>query len=81
MSKPLPITVCITVLNEEANLPNCLDSLGDAFARVLVIDSGSTDATRHIAESAGVTILNFQWNGKFPKKRNWALQNHEFETP
>ncbi|MGC6458304.1 MAG: glycosyltransferase family 2 protein [Akkermansiaceae bacterium] len=77
----LPITVCIPALNEEANLPSCLNSLGDAFARVLVIDSGSNDETQQIAKSAGAAILNFQWNGKFPKKRNWALQNHHFETP
>jgi glycosyltransferase involved in cell wall biosynthesis len=26
-------------------------------------------------------VLEFRWDGKFPKKRNWALRNHRWETP
>jgi glycosyltransferase involved in cell wall biosynthesis len=74
----LPISVCIPVKNEEKNLPNCLRSLGDAFDDVVVVDSGSTDATVSIAKQAGAKVLDFHWDGRFPKKRNWALQNHEF---
>ncbi len=25
-------------------------------------------------------LLNFKWDGKFPKKRNWFLQNHALQT-
>jgi glycosyltransferase involved in cell wall biosynthesis len=41
----------------------------------VVIDSGS-DATKEIAIKYGAEVINFEWNGKFPKKRNWYLQNH-----
>jgi len=34
-----------------------------------------------IARSSGAAVLQFHWNGKFPKKRNWALQNHAFKHP
>jgi len=79
--KCLPVTVVIPVLNEELNLPSCMEALGDAFAEVVVVDSGSTDRTCEIAEQAGAKILQFQWDGAFPKKRNWALSHHDFQTP
>jgi len=51
------------------------------FSEVLVVDSASSDDTRAIAETAGAAVLDFRWDGKFPKKRNWALQNHRWTTP
>lgn len=74
-AQPLPVTVVIPVRNEEANLGGCLARLGD-FAEIVVVDSSSTDRTREIAEQAGATYLNFEWNGTYPKKRNWYLLNH-----
>ena len=78
---PLPVTVCIPVRNEAKNLPACLESLGDHFAQIVVVDSRSADATREIAARAGAVVLEFAWDGKFPKKRNWALRHHRWETP
>ncbi len=75
-----PVTVVIPVKNEEKNLPACLAKLG-SFAEILVVDSGSTDRTREIAEAAGAKVLNFSWQGGYPKKRNWVLLNHKFSTP
>ena len=60
--------------NEAANLAACLASV--AFCdEVVVIDSGSTDATPAIAAEAGARLVDFKWNGQFPKKKNWALAN------
>lgn len=72
----LPITVVIPVRNEEQNLPVCLAALGDAWDEIVVVDSASTDRTRAIAAEHGATLFDFAWNGKFPKKRNWYLENH-----
>jgi glycosyltransferase involved in cell wall biosynthesis len=71
-------SVCIPARNEERNLAACLQSLGGAFADVVVVDSGSTDNTVAIAEGYGARVLQFAWNGRFPKKRNWALRNAAF---
>jgi glycosyltransferase involved in cell wall biosynthesis len=76
----LPVSVCIPVRNEEANLPDCLAALTD-FDEIVVVDSGSTDRTLEIAKTAGASIVQFQWNGMFPKKRNWALANYRFRHP
>ena len=29
----------------------------------------------------GWEIVDFKWDGKFPKKRNWVLRNYKFKTP
>ena len=70
----LPITVIVSVKNEALNLPSCLEKL-ERFDQIIVVDSGSTDDTIAIATALGAEVLQFNWNGKFPKKRNWALQN------
>jgi len=75
MSQKLPITVVIPVLNEARNLARCLSQL-ERFSEIVVIDSGSTDRTVEIAEQTGALVLHFEWNGRYPKKRNWFLLNH-----
>lgn len=73
--KPLDLTIAIPVKNEEKNLPGCLDAIGSDFAaKIVIIDSGSTDTTKTIAFEYGVELIDFKWNGKFPKKRNWYLR-------
>jgi len=74
----LPVSVCIPVRNEEARLAECLDSLAGAFDDVVVIDSQSTDKTVELARSRGARVFQFAWDGKFPKKRNWALRHVPF---
>lgn len=70
----IKISVLITVLNEEENLPRCLDALKD-FNEIIVIDSGSQDKTLDIAKNYGANIIHFKWNGAYPKKRQWCLDN------
>src|SRR5690348_13499361 len=79
MANDLDVTVVVPVRNEEKNLPECLRRL-TAFKHVVVVDSNSQDQTRSIAEQHGALVLNFAWDGRFPKKRNWTLRNHRFET-
>ncbi len=45
-----------------------------------MVDSGSTDRTVELARAHGATVLEFRWNGDFPKKRNWFLRNHELKS-
>ena len=77
----LDLTIAIPVRNEEKNLSQCLQAIGSDLARkIVIIDSGSTDKTIEIAESYGVEVVRFAWDGKFPKKRNWYLRNHAPST-
>ena len=77
----IDLTIVIPAKNEERNLPGCLNAIGkDLAAKIVLIDSGSTDATRKIAEEHDVEVIDFVWDGKFPKKRNWFLRNHKPST-
>ncbi len=73
----VPVSVLIPVKNEEANLPRCLDALRWAD-EVFVVDSQSTDRTVEIAEARGARVVQFHFNGTWPKKKNWALENLPF---
>ena len=74
------LTIVIPVKNEEKNLPACLENVRE-FKHVVLVDSGSEDRTLAIAEQFGREVVQFRWNGKFPKKRNWVLRNYKFKTP
>ena len=63
------LTIAIPTYNEEKHIKECIDAIGNDFAdNIFVIDSFSTDQTTSIAESLGAKIIQFQWNGKYPKK-------------
>lgn len=68
------LAILIAVRNEEKNIAEALESV--RFAQeVFVVDSHSTDKTCQIAESLGAQVFQFDYDGNWPKKRNWGLQN------
>src|SRR5450755_2024841 len=70
----LPVSVIVAARNEEKNLPRCLQALRNV-GEVYVIDSESTDATPKIARSFGAKVVQFRYQGGWPKKRQWAMEN------
>jgi len=70
----VPVSVIIPVRNEAANLPRCLEALRD-IGEVFVIDSQSTDSTVEIARSYNAQVVQFHYQGGWPKKRQWAMDN------
>lgn len=75
----IPVSVVVPIKNEAANLPRCLASVGWAD-EIFVVDSQSTDGSQHIAEEHGATVVQFDFNGTWPKKKNWALENLPFRN-
>lgn len=73
----VPLSVMIPVKNEESNLPRCLASIRWAD-EIVVVDSHSTDRTAAIAEEYGARVIQFDFNGTWPKKKNWALETGLF---
>ena len=73
------VDVLIVTLNEQVNLPHALRPLADWVNRIFVVDSGSTDRTRAIAESFGATVVEHDWEG-FARQKNWALKNLPWES-
>jgi len=76
----LPITVVLAAKNEAVNLPRCLGKLRE-FERVAMIDSHSADASAAIAADYGAEVVQFDYRGGYPKKRQWALENIGIATP
>ena len=74
------LSVLVPVRNEAANLPRCLASVAWA-AEIWVVDSHSTDATASIAQAHGAKVAQFEFNGTWPKKKNWALESLPFAHP
>ncbi|MCB0733886.1 MAG: glycosyltransferase family 2 protein [Flavobacteriales bacterium] len=70
-SVPFPITAVILAKNEEAVMAECIESIRDVVDEVLVIDSGSTDETKNLAEAAGAIVLNTEWLG-YSDTKNWG---------
>jgi len=76
----IPLSILIPVKNDAKNLAECLPLLTD-FDDVTIVDSQSTDETAEIAAKWSRPVVQFHWNGQFPKKRNWALRNLTLKHP
>jgi len=63
-------SVTIITLNEEKNLPECLASVSWAD-EVIVVDSGSTDATKTIATEMNARVFTNPWRG-MREQKNFA---------
>jgi glycosyltransferase involved in cell wall biosynthesis len=70
---PVPVSILIPIKNEAANLPRCLASVAWA-GEVVVVDSASSDNSAALAEATGARVVQFEFNGTWPKKKNWALE-------
>ena len=77
--KAVPVSIIVPVRNETANLARCLDCVQWAD-EIFVVDSHSTDNTVQIAEARGAKVVQFDFSGTWPKKKNWALENLPFKN-
>src|SRR5215469_14625557 len=68
----MTLSVCIITLNEEANIVRTLRSVKDIADEIIVVDSGSTDATVSIAQSFAAKVFVETWKG-FALQKNSSL--------
>lgn len=67
-------TLSMIVKNEEKHLAGCIESVRDVVDEVVIIDTGSIDRTKEIAQNYGAKIFEFEWKDDFALARNESLK-------
>jgi glycosyltransferase involved in cell wall biosynthesis len=79
MSAPFPVlTTVVTTRDEELHIGRCIDSAID-LGPVIVVDSGSQDATLSLAREHGANVVQQKWLG-YAAQKNWALKTLPIQT-
>jgi len=63
------------VRDEEKNLPRALGSIEGLGEEMVIVDTGSQDATVEIAQAAGARVEHFEWCDDFSAARNFAMSH------
>ncbi|AZN39265.1 glycosyltransferase family 2 protein [Paenibacillus albus] len=69
----IAISLCLIVKDEEDVIARCLDSVKKAVDEIVIVDTGSTDATKDIAATYTDKIYDFEWIDDFAAARNYAF--------
>lgn len=72
---PLRVSLCMIVKNEEVNLAECLGPATELVSEIIVVDTGSTDATKAVAARFGARVFDFPWCDDFSAARNESLRH------
>lgn len=78
MSVPIKLSVVIITYNEQRNIADCIDSVIRVADDIVVVDSGSTDLTRNIAEEKGAKVVVNKFIGHIEQK-NFAITQAKYE--
>lgn len=73
------LTVVILTLDEAQHVGRAIDSMAGVATRVVVVDSGSTDATCAVAAERGAEVLHHDWIN-YATQFNWALTHAAIDT-
>lgn len=73
------ISVCMIVKNEEKVLERCLLSLKGIWDELIIVDTGSSDATKEIARKYTDRVYDFTWIDDFSAARNYAFSKANCE--
>ena len=69
----MKFSLCMIVKNEASILRDCLDSLKDIMDEIIIVDAGSTDDTKKIAESYTPYVYDYEWHDDFAAARNFIF--------
>lgn len=67
------ISACVIVKNEAKNLPTWLAAVRKFADEMVVVDTGSVDETKAIAQAAGARVYDFAWINDFSAAKNFAI--------
>jgi glycosyltransferase involved in cell wall biosynthesis len=67
------LSLCTIVKNEQDSIERMLTSVRGVASQLVVVDTGSTDATRERAAAAGAQVFHYEWQNDFAAARNFSL--------
>ena len=67
------------IRNEQYYLADCLDSIKEIVDEIVIVDTGSTDQGKNIAQSFGARVFDFPWCDDFAAARNESLRHSRGE--
>jgi glycosyltransferase involved in cell wall biosynthesis len=73
----MTVGIAMIVRDEEAVLARCLDAVRDLVDELVIVDTGSVDATREIACRYTERVLDFVWCDDFAAARKYAFDQAE----
>lgn len=68
------VSLCMVVKNELAGLGACLEGAKSLVDEIIVVDTGSTDRTKDVADIFGARLFDFKWDNDFAAARNFSLE-------
>ena len=69
----MTLGLCMIVKNEEEVLARCLDSVQGLTDEIVIVDTGSQDATIQTAKRYTDLVYPYRWNFDFAAARNYAF--------
>ena len=69
----IEISLCMIVRNEEDVLGRCLQCARSFADEIIVVDTGSTDGTKAVAENFTQKVFDFPWTDDFAAARNYSF--------
>ena len=79
MQEPLDLTALILTHNEELHIERCIHSLKGLVRDIVIVDSGSTDGTRELAQALGARVFTNPWVN-YATQFQWGLDHGEIST-
>lgn len=76
----LDLTVIILTKNEQIHIARVIDNVKPIAARIIVVDSMSTDNTVEIARKHGAEVVEMPWRGNQAEQFNHALDTIDIST-
>jgi glycosyltransferase involved in cell wall biosynthesis len=67
------LSLSMIVKNEEKNLRDCLESVKNVVDEIVIVDTGSSDKTKEIAESFNVKIYDYKWTNDFCSRKELLI--------
>lgn len=69
----IKISLCMIVKNEEDNLDYCLSSIAKHMDEIIIVDTGSSDGTKGIAQKYTQKVYDYKWKDDFSAARNFSI--------